>query len=251
MTEPIKLNCIYQFTGILEYSKESFESLLKEDTIIGNPKTEETFDPESAFPQKIVPRLHVLEQQTFESLNLTNLLSVEKKINHESAYKKIISLFTSITKNSEISELVLYSLLSTIITRKSLDMIGKFYLNVYNAHQEVQLTKNSTSIRASRVIGELIRQLCLFASGFEMTRKSLEDIDLIPEKNYELNLLNRGFLQAPKGTVFCFDETGMDTGVLNKKGIENVQHLTDLLNEQKYICNFQYYQVSLVAKARF
>ena len=83
----------------------------------------------------------------------------------------------------------------------------------------------------------------------EVSLPSLSDAaKWIPRKDYESNmLLSSTPLQAAPGTVLILDETGLETGRLDGVGVTNVRCVKKLIEEQKTMCGFGFYELEFEA----
>ncbi|XP_012058308.1 PREDICTED: mini-chromosome maintenance complex-binding protein [Atta cephalotes] len=77
----------------------------------------------------------------------------------------------------------------------------------------------------------------------EITLENLNELALIPKKDYECNRLTSGILQLSDNTHLILDETGLNSGTLTATGRENYQALSDLLMFQKLKYDFQFYTI--------
>jgi len=87
------------------------------------------------------------------------------------------------------------------------------------------------------------------AATVEVSLPSLGDASKwIPRKDYESNmLLSSTPLQAAPGTVLILDETGLETGRLDGVGVTNVRCVKKLVEEQKTMCGFGFYELEFEA----
>jgi len=74
-----------------------------------------------------------------------------------------------------------------------------------------------------------------------MTLENLNELALIPKKDYDCNRLTSGILQLSNDTHLVIDETSLTTGTLTVTGKENYKALSDLLMFQKLTYDFKYY----------
>lgn len=96
---------------------------------------------------------------------------------------------------------------------------------------------------------ELLGSVVARAVGVEVNLPSLSDASKwIPRKDYKSSmLLSSTSLQASPGTVLILDETRLETGRLDGVGVTNVRCVKKLIEEQKTMCGFGFYELEFEA----
>ena len=83
-----------------------------------------------------------------------------------------------------------------------------------------------------------------------MTIDSLNKANLIPSKDYNKDRLIHGDLQLPNHFHLLIDETGLNTGELNAKGLLNVNSLKDIIKWQKINYDFGFHSHEFLTNIR-
>lgn len=96
---------------------------------------------------------------------------------------------------------------------------------------------------------ELLGSVVARAVRMEVDLPSLSDATKwIPRKDYTSNmLLSSTSLQVSPGTALILDETGLETGRLDGVGVTNVRCVKKLIEEQKTMCSFGFYELEFEA----
>ncbi|XP_017095645.2 mini-chromosome maintenance complex-binding protein [Drosophila bipectinata] len=138
------------------------------------------------------------------------------------------------------AEYLLSHLISTVYSRTDMQSIGKFALNLCN------LPKESAQEYTKKLYQVL--ELLLPASHYlPMTLDMMNTAAFAPKKDYDTNKLVSGLLQLAPHTHLVLDETSLQQGKLEANGVQAVQHLAHLINNQELKCDFQYYQIDYQA----
>jgi len=70
-------------------------------------------------------------------------------------------------------------------------------------------------------------------SVFRATTESLSETLFSPKKNYEKNGLEESVLGVmPSNSALIIDETQMNTGKIDKNGVENIRAIATLIEQQ-------------------
>jgi hypothetical protein len=96
------------------------------------------------------------------------------------------------------------------------------------------------SAAQARLISQLLDSLLPTVHTFELNVARLNDTAMIPKKDYEQNRLVAGMLQLANGTELLIDETRMDEGQLNERGVANLKAIGGLLQTGKLEFDFAY-----------
>jgi len=153
----------------------------------------------------------------------------------------VVEAFTSALSGDALSaELLLFSIISRVLTRRGEAPIGKLALNISGC--PAALTAGKASPVWSSLLN-ILRELLPTVYGMPLTLQKLNDSKLIPEKDYEANVLLYGELQLPAGSTLLLDETTLTPGKLTEAGVRNLGALGDLVARQKVAFDFKYFPV--------
>ncbi|CAG8451508.1 3093_t:CDS:10 [Diversispora eburnea] len=162
--------------------------------------------------------------------------------------RNLLQYIASVFGGDEVvAEFVLLQLLSRV--RKNGLTLGKFTLNICNIPSTVTITSppsitssastlvhtNQFSKNVSKVLSSILPKY----HDLQFTLSTLNEIDYFPNSNNDE--LNSGVFQVSKGTWFLIDETVMKEGKLNDKGVKNLQALNNLIDNQKLLYTFPFY----------
>ncbi|XP_028045441.2 mini-chromosome maintenance complex-binding protein [Monomorium pharaonis] len=184
-------------------------------------------------PASLVPRLHAIKINELSKPTITNNPEIISKAQLIRSDLHII-LTQLLFGDTLAADYLICHLLSTIYMRRDYFCLGAFPLNV-------------TNFPASKLRifpKEFYNFLTLFVKKshfLEITLENLNELALVPKKDYECNRLTSGVLQLSNNTHLVIDETGLTTGALTAIGKENYKALSDLLMFQKLPYDFKYY----------
>jgi hypothetical protein len=84
-------------------------------------------------------------------------------------------------------------------------------------------------------------QICPLLCIFDSSVKELNESVWQPVKDYQLNRLTPSILgELPNLCSLIIDETSMEQGQLEPRGVKNITAMTQLIEEQQIVYNFQY-----------
>ncbi|KAL0111920.1 hypothetical protein PUN28_013261 [Cardiocondyla obscurior] len=184
-------------------------------------------------PASLVPRLHAVKIIELTEPKIANAPEVISKAQLIRSDLHLI-LSQLLFGDNLAADYLICHLLSTIYMRRDYFCLGTFPLNI-------------TNFPASKLKifpKEFYNFLTLFVKKshfLEMNLENLNELALIPKKDYECNRLTSGVLQLSSDTHLVIDETGLTTGTLTATGKENYKALSDLLMFQKLTYDFKYY----------
>lgn len=163
--------------------------------------------------------------------------------------KEIIGIFQELLLGDSLAaEYLLMHLLSSVFLRRDVTILGKFCLNLTNipkpfAVPQSQDTANSKPVKTfAQCLYNALSQIFSMGHLFELTVNTLNKSNMIPCKDYNKNKLNAGMLQLPVDFNLIIDETQLDTGKLDQKGLMNFNSLRDIITWQKLSYDFSYHQ---------
>lgn len=80
------------------------------------------------------------------------------------------------------------------------------------------------------MIIEFFYEICPLLSIFSSTTESLSEIRFSPKKNYDVNGLEESVLgMMPSNSTFIIDETSMNSGKIEKHGVDNIRAIATLI----------------------
>lgn len=186
-------------------------------------------------PVSLVPRLHAIKLITLAKSEIVNAPEIISKAQLIRSDLHII-LSQLLFGDHLAADYLICHLLSTIYMRRDYFCLGAFPLNI----------TNFPASRLKTFPKEFYNFLILLVKKshfLEVTLENLNELALIPKKDYECNRLTSGVLQLSDNTHLVLDETGLTTGELSVTGKENYKALSDLLMFQKLTYDFKYYSM--------
>lgn len=215
----LKLNQVIDIIGFI--SLDPSLSIIQSSDDEMNEAEIQTHNP----PASLVPRLHavkIIELTKPIIINAPEILSKAQLIRGDLH----IILSQLLFGDTLAADYMICHLLSMMYLRKESFSLFTFPLNITN----IPVNKHKTFPK------EFYNFLKLFVKKshfLEITLENLNELALIPKKDYECNRLTSGILQLSDNTHLILDETGLNPGTLTATGRENYQALSDLLMFQK------------------
>jgi len=139
------------------------------------------------------------------------------------------------------AEYLLMNLISTVFARKDVTILGKFALNISNWPASLKDSENENGASYSNTFFRYLKELMLNSHLFHLTVNSLNKSNLIPNKDYHNDKLISSMLQLPEYFQLIIDETGLNTGELNQKGLMNLNALSNIIRWQKMSYDFGFH----------
>lgn len=192
-------------------------------------------------PHINVPRLHAVTLKTVNSLNpYCSLVSKQNQILSDA--KKLRSelhlvLTQMLLGDSLAADYLICHLIAHVYTRLDCTVLGKFSVNLSNIPMNNDYITN---------LYKLISQLLPKTHYLPMSLETMNSTDMIPKKNYETDRLQTGMLQLSDHTHLVVDETKLDVGKLEEKGVTNVQAMKCLIQNQKLDYDFKFFTVEFI-----
>lgn len=140
--------------------------------------------------------------------------------------------------DSLVANYLICHLISTVYVRKDTMALGKFSLNLTNFLDLNEFGKQFYN---------LIRTLTVKSYFLPLTIGNLNGTNFTPVKDYSKNRLQSGLLQLSAHTHLVIDETALEPGQLDSKGVKNITALGNLLRWQKVEYDFNYHHLDFEA----
>lgn len=195
-------------------------------------------------PASLVPRLHVLHAQP---LCHNNPLLPPGPLGDNSAFlSSVLSEFPSVRSgllsylshvllgDAVAAEYLILHLISTVYSRRDVLPLGKFTLNLSGCPTGCSYTDR---------LYQVIQQLVPSSFYLPMSLQNMNQMRLVPKKDYTANRLVSGVLQLSNNTSLFLDETRLEQGQLDTTGVRNVTALGNLISWQKVDYDFNYHQM--------
>lgn len=244
-----KLNDTLEVYGILSVSpalsaladeKDASSSLLDPTESMETAEEQRVHSP----PASLVPRLHMLyarplphnnpllpsatleDNSAFLSSTLSEMASVREEI---------LSYFTHVLLGDALAaEYLILHLISNVYSRRDVLPLGKFTLNLSGCPTVASYTER---------FYQIIQQLVPSSHYLAMSLQNMNQMRLVPKKDYVANRLVSGALQLARNTSLFLDETQLEQGQLDTTGVRNVTALGNLISWQKVDYDFNYHQM--------
>ncbi|KAG8135549.1 hypothetical protein E2320_008582 [Naja naja] len=185
-------------------------------------------------PASLVPRIHVILAQKLQHINplLPACLNEEESKSFRAELLGFLS--HAFLGDSLAAEYVILHLISTVYARRDVLPLGKFTLNLSGCPRNSVFTEH---------VYRIIQQLVPASYRLQMTIENMNSLKFNPHKDYTANRLVSGILQLANSTSFVIDETLLEQGQLDTKGVHNVKALGHLITWQKVDYDFSYHQM--------
>ncbi|XP_077206047.1 mini-chromosome maintenance complex-binding protein isoform X1 [Paroedura picta] len=196
-------------------------------------------------PASLVPRIHVILAQKLQHINplLPACLNEEESKSFVSSFMSELSpvraellgfLTHAFLGDSLAAEYLILHLISTVYARRDVLPLGKFTINLSGCPRNSVFTEH---------VYRIIQQLVPASYRLQMTIENMNCLQLKPHKDYTANRLVSGVLQLASNTSLVIDETLLEQGQLDTRGVHNVTALGHLITWQKVDYDFSYHQM--------
>lgn len=247
--ESFKLNDTLEVYGILSVSpalsaladqKDASAGFLDPAECMETAEEQRVHSP----PASLVPRLHMLyarplrhnnpllppatleDNSAFLSSTLSEMASVRAEL---------LSYFTHVLLGDALAaEYLILHLISNVYSRRDILPLGKFTLNLSGCPVGASYTER---------LYQVIQQLVPSSYYLGMSLQNMNQMRMVPKKDYVANRLVSGALQLAKHTSLFLDETQLEQGQLDTTGVRNVTALGNLISWQKVDYDFNYHQM--------
>ncbi|XP_023281706.1 mini-chromosome maintenance complex-binding protein [Seriola lalandi dorsalis] len=244
-----KLNDTLEVFGILSVSpalsaladeKDASSSLLDPTECMETAAEQRVHSP----PASLVPRLHMLyakplphnnpllpsitleDNSAFLSSTLSEMASVRAEL---------LTYFTHVLLGDALAaEYLILHLISNVYSRRDVLPLGKFTLNLSGCPTVASYTER---------LYQILQQLVPSSFYLGMSLQNMNQMRLVPKKDYVANRLVSGALQLARNTSLFLDETKLEQGQLDTTGVRNVTALGNVISWQKVDYDFNYHQM--------
>ncbi|XP_071949146.1 mini-chromosome maintenance complex-binding protein-like [Antedon mediterranea] len=239
--EGFKVNDGIEFVGILSVDPALSDNNSGEISSFGGEDSMVTEEQRvHSPPPSLVPRLHVLIANKLAHSNplLPSNLAATSVLETMKAHSEVVrsnlcSMFADVLGGDELAgEYLLLHLLSNVYARREMLSLGKFALNISGCR-----TSSCLPIK----INTLLQTIVTKSHFLPMTLKNMNTLRFTPKKNYSEHRLKSGMLQLTEKTHVIIDETVLEPGQLDQKGIENLKALGNAITWQKLQYDFNFH----------
>ncbi|XP_054877709.1 mini-chromosome maintenance complex-binding protein [Poeciliopsis prolifica] len=241
-----KLNDTLQVYGILSVSP-ALSALADEKDLFLDPAIGLDSAAEQRVhspPASLVPRLHLLHAEQLEHNNpllpgaalQENGAFLSSALGEMAAVRaELLSYFTHVLLGDALAaEFLLLHLLSSVYSRRDVLPLGKFTLNLSGCPAAAAFTQR---------LYQIVQQIVPSSFYLAMSLQNLNQMRLVPRKDYVANRLVSGALQLASSTSLFLDETQLEPGQLDATGVRNVTALGNLITWQKVDYDFNFHQM--------
>ncbi|XP_055358191.1 mini-chromosome maintenance complex-binding protein [Betta splendens] len=247
--DSFKLNDMLEVYGILSVSpalsaladeKDASSCVLDPAECMETAEEQRVHSP----PASLVPRLHMI---CAKSLPHNNPLLPSATLEDNSAFlssslsemasvrEELLAYLTHVLLGDTLAaEYLILHLISNVYSRRDVLPMGKFTLNISGCPMVNSYTER---------LYEIIRQLIPSSYYLGMSLQNMNQMCLVPKKDYVANRLVSGALQLARNTSLFLDETQLEQGQLDTTGVRNVTALGNLISWQKVDYDFNYHQM--------
>lgn len=247
--DSFKLNDTLEVFGILSVSpalsaladeKDASSSILDPTESMETAEEQRVHSP----PASLVPRLHMLyarplphnnpllpsatleDNSVFLSSTLSEMASVRAEL---------LTYLTHVLLGDALAaEYLILHLISNVYARRDVLPLGKFAMNLSGCPAAALYTQR---------FYQIIQQLVPSSFYLGMSLQNMNQMRLVPKKDYVANRLVSGALQLARNTFLFLDETHLEQGQLDTTGVRNVTALGNLISWQKVDYDFNYHQM--------
>uniref|UniRef100_A0A4W4GCR1 Mini-chromosome maintenance complex-binding protein n=1 Tax=Electrophorus electricus TaxID=8005 RepID=A0A4W4GCR1_ELEEL len=245
--DSFRLNDMLEVFGVLSVDPAlSFIADDKEVSSLLDPTdTMETAEEQRAHspPASLVPRLHVLYAQPLQHNNplLPSAISEDKAFlsgflsELNSVRGELLTYLTHVLLGDALAaEYLILHLISSVYARRDVLPLGKFTLNISGCPHNSSYTEQ---------LCQIIQHLMPSSYRLCMSLHNMNNLPMVPRKDYTANRLVGGILQLASNTSLFLDETQLEQGQLDATGVRNITALGNLISWQKVDYDFSYHQM--------
>lgn len=228
-----KLNQALDIVGFIYLNNSKISDLKSEDMMDDIEIAEAQMYNQ---PPSFIPRLHAIKiNQLVEKIFYKNYNSIISKVNLIRSDLHLV-LSQLLFGDELAANYVICNLLSGIYTRKDYLCLGNFPLNItgFSVDKFPYFTNN---------FYDILKLFVAKSHLFKCTLDNLNNLNLVPRKDYDSDKLISGILQLSDNTHLIVDETKLIPGQVTANGKNNYKAITDLIKFQKINYDFKYYTI--------
>ncbi|KAG8034980.1 hypothetical protein G9C98_008056 [Cotesia typhae] len=228
-----KLNQALDIVGFIYLNNSKISDLKSEDMMDDIEIAEAQMYNQ---PPSFIPRLHAIKiNQLVEKIFYKNYNSIISKVNLIRSDLHLV-LSQLLFGDELAANYVICNLLSGIYTRKDYLCLGNFPLNItgFSVDKFPYFTNN---------FYDTLKLFVTKSHLFQCTLDNLNNLNLVPRKDYDSDQLISGILQLSNNTHLIVDETKLIPGQVTVNGKNNYKAITDLIKFQKINYDFKYYTI--------
>lgn len=178
-----------------------------------------------------VPSIHVVAARRVNMVEELSKVNTKKFDVRGSLQKMKEGLVNSCQGDDVVANCLLYNILSSVSLRPYGTPIDNISLNVYNL-KDADLTNS---------ILKALKLFCPWPTIKPITLEALAKGRLYGVKDYDTNCIVYDSEELFEGSQLILDETSIEIGSLTEVAIKNVQFITSLIQNQKFVYDFQFY----------
>lgn len=267
LSERLMLNAI-AIPGLAKWAAEKFNAAATEETL----KTKKIliYEYENNAVKVNDERMSVGIAYVFsDCIIIHNWFSFDKYLTSEFSKKKIeftndlfkiarealFELLKNVFEDKVLSEYLILSLTSQVISKVGTIILGKLSLNLISKNEKGKSEnpqnnphKNSvgsTNFTVKETLNIILSNIVLSFVDLKISIKSLNQDLFVPRFDIETEELNQGILQMIKDTMLFIDEIEMVEGKIGNTGIINIAAVKNLIEFQMLHYEFPYSKVEM------
>ncbi|XP_034951618.1 mini-chromosome maintenance complex-binding protein [Chelonus insularis] len=184
-------------------------------------------------PASIIPRVHAIIAKPL--LLIPELTMQPEFLSHINMVRGDLHMVLSqlLFGDNLAADFVICHLLSSVYMRRDFLCLGNFPLNITNFPRKFSTFPKDIYNFLSKIVAK--------SHYFECTLDALNELSLVPKKDYDSNRLTSGMLQLSKNTHLIIDETNLTSGQVSVSGQLNYRAISDLARFQKLSYDFKFY----------
>jgi hypothetical protein len=242
------------------YSKGAAFVLLESDLESSHPKLNDIVEivgilsgvkASGACPLQI-PRIHALLIRTIPAFQPPREIQTDPKTieDTEIIREAVVKGLTGVLAGDELAaEYVLLHLISRVHKRINSSGESSKLSNESAGHSStlgtmpLNLKTQCEESNLPSVVASVVETLTTKCVGIQLTLQNLNSAAWTPRRPESSPFLTTGLLQISSGTHIVVDETVMEAGSLNEKGLRNLAALQNLIANQQVAYNFEYFDL--------
>ena len=253
--DALKVHELVEVYGVLERAPETF---LEEGESIDWMAQEAAAERNQRPPPSAQPRVHVIKVRRLPDAHGGML--PKPTTNAEAALFQTARCRISQLRDAVLSSLskclggdvlaaeyILLAVTSRIMYRHGESPIGKLHVNITGCPEA---STDQAFSPVTTALQTCLGQLVPSSTAQAMSVRALNEAQLVPEKDHEANCIWPAKLQLPAGSVLLLDEAMLAPGMLQEKGVRNMQALASIVEAQTVPYNFTYCSINFPVDVR-